>query len=89
MPWFEISRSAPSAPRQGRYDAVQQKLTDQWSAKTSIRNAGDHLLTGLLFDDAGHRDQGRHPLSLLIVAAMLTWSGQDGKNRIGDPRSRN
>jgi site-specific DNA recombinase len=36
------------------FDAVQQKLTDQWTARTSVRNAGDHLLTGLLFDDAGH-----------------------------------
>jgi hypothetical protein len=36
------------------FDAVQQKLTDQWTTGTSIRNAGDHLLTGLLFDDAGY-----------------------------------
>jgi DNA invertase Pin-like site-specific DNA recombinase len=36
------------------FDAVQQKLTAHWTAKTSIRNAGDHLLRGLLFDDAGH-----------------------------------
>jgi hypothetical protein len=37
------------------FDAVQQKLTDQWSTRSKIRNAGDHLLTGLLYDDAGHR----------------------------------
>ena len=37
------------------FDAVQQKLTDQWTTRTTVRNAGDHLLTGLLFDDAGHR----------------------------------
>jgi hypothetical protein len=42
------------------FDAVQQKLTDQWSARTSVRNAGDHLLTGLLFDDAGHRMTPTH-----------------------------
>jgi hypothetical protein len=36
------------------FDAVQQKLTDQWTTRTSIRNASDHLLAGLLFDDAGH-----------------------------------
>ena len=42
------------------FDAVQQKLTDQWTARTSIRNAGDHLLTGLLFDDAGHRMAPTH-----------------------------
>jgi site-specific DNA recombinase len=42
------------------FDAVQQKLTDQWTARTSIRNPGDHLLTGLLFDDAGHRMAPTH-----------------------------
>jgi DNA invertase Pin-like site-specific DNA recombinase len=42
------------------FDSVQQKLTDQWTAKPSVRNAGDHLLTGLLFDDAGHRMAPTH-----------------------------
>jgi site-specific DNA recombinase len=37
------------------FDAVQQKLTDQWTTLSKVRNASDHLLTGLLFDDAGHR----------------------------------
>jgi hypothetical protein len=37
------------------FDAVQQKLTQQWTTRSTIRNASDHLLTGLLFDDAGHR----------------------------------
>src|SRR5882757_6740302 len=37
------------------FDAVQQKLTDQWTTRSTIRNASGHLLTGLLFDDAGHR----------------------------------
>jgi site-specific DNA recombinase len=37
------------------FDAVQQKLTDQWSTRSTIRNASDHLLAGLLFDDANHR----------------------------------
>jgi site-specific DNA recombinase len=37
------------------FDDVQQKLTDQWTTKSRIRNASDHLLTGLLFDDAGYR----------------------------------
>ena len=27
----------------------------QWSHRTLVRNKSDHLLTGLLFDDAGHR----------------------------------
>jgi site-specific DNA recombinase len=42
------------------FDAVQQKLTDQWTTRTSVRNAGDHVLTGLLFDDAGHRMAPTH-----------------------------
>jgi DNA invertase Pin-like site-specific DNA recombinase len=37
------------------FDEVQQRLTDQWTTKCKVRNASDHLLTGLLFDDAGHR----------------------------------
>jgi len=36
-------------------DAVRQKSLDQWSHRTIVRNKSDHLLTGLLFDDAGHR----------------------------------
>ncbi len=31
------------------------KLTHQWTTQSTIRNASDHLLSGLLFDDAGHR----------------------------------
>ena len=37
------------------FDAVQQKLTEQWTNRTTLRNASDHLLTRLLFDDAGNR----------------------------------
>jgi site-specific DNA recombinase len=44
----------PPIMERALFDAVQQKLTDQWTARTSIRNASDHLLTGLLFDDAGY-----------------------------------
>src|SRR6185437_15629071 len=42
------------------FDAVQQKLTDQWTTRSTTRNAGDHLLTGLLFDEAGHRMVATH-----------------------------
>jgi site-specific DNA recombinase len=45
----------PPIMERALFDAVQQKLTDQWTARTRIRNASGHLLTGLLFDDAGHR----------------------------------
>jgi site-specific DNA recombinase len=37
------------------FDAVQQKLLDQWSHRNHAKMKTDHLLTGLLFDDAGHR----------------------------------
>ncbi len=37
------------------FDAVQQKLTDQWSHRNHTKAKSDHLLTGLLYDDAGHR----------------------------------
>jgi site-specific DNA recombinase len=42
------------------FDAVQQKLTDQWTTRSMTRNASAHLLTGLLFDDAGHRMMPTH-----------------------------
>jgi site-specific DNA recombinase len=37
------------------FEAVRQKSLAQWSHRTVERNKSDHLLTGLLFDDAGHR----------------------------------
>src|SRR6202167_1748489 len=45
----------PAIMDRALFDAVQQKLTDQWTARSIVRNTSDHLLTGLLFDDAGHR----------------------------------
>jgi site-specific DNA recombinase len=42
------------------FDSVRQKLTDQWTTRSTTRNASDHLLTGLLFDDAGHRMAPTH-----------------------------
>jgi hypothetical protein len=37
------------------FDAVREKSLAQWSHRTIVRNKSDHLLTGLLFDDAGYR----------------------------------
>jgi site-specific DNA recombinase len=37
------------------FEAVRQKSLAQWSHRTTVRNKADHLLTGLLFDDAGYR----------------------------------
>jgi DNA invertase Pin-like site-specific DNA recombinase len=45
----------PAIMERALFDEVQQKLTDQWTTGSTVRNASDHLLTGLLFDDAGHR----------------------------------
>jgi site-specific DNA recombinase len=45
----------PAIMDRALFNAVQQKLTDQWTAQSTVRNMSDHLLTGLLFDNAGHR----------------------------------
>jgi DNA invertase Pin-like site-specific DNA recombinase len=45
----------PAIMDRALFDAVQEKLTEQWTTRSTVRNASDHLLTGLLFDDAGHR----------------------------------
>ncbi len=50
-----LSGEQPAIMDRQLFDDVQQKLTDQWTTRSRIRNASDHLLTGLLFDDAGHR----------------------------------
>src|SRR6266513_857293 len=45
----------PAIMKRQLFDAVQQKLTDQWSNRNHAKTRPDHLLTGLLYDDAGHR----------------------------------
>ena len=37
------------------FEAVREKSLALWSHRTVARNRSDQLLTGLLFDDAGHR----------------------------------
>src|SRR6202158_13847 len=37
------------------FEAVRQKSLAQWSHRTVVRSKSDYLLTGLVFDDAGHR----------------------------------
>jgi site-specific DNA recombinase len=44
----------PSIMDRALFDAVQQKLRDQWTAKSTVRRPNDHPLAGLLFDDAGY-----------------------------------
>jgi DNA invertase Pin-like site-specific DNA recombinase len=49
------------------FDRVQQRLSNQQGHRTTTRTSFSHLLTGLIFDDAGHRmsptqaqKKGRH-----------------------------
>jgi site-specific DNA recombinase len=42
------------------FDTVRQKALAQWSHRTLVRYKSDHLLTGLLFDDAGYRMVSTH-----------------------------
>src|SRR6202790_4220431 len=50
-----LSGEQPAIMDRQLFDAVQQKLTDQWSHRNHAKSKSDHLLTGLLYDDAGHR----------------------------------
>jgi len=36
------------------FERVQKSLSEQWAHRTRTRNPFAHLLTGLIFDDAGH-----------------------------------
>jgi site-specific DNA recombinase len=42
------------------FEAVRQKALAQWSHRNVARNQSNHPLTGLLFDDAGHRMVATH-----------------------------
>ena len=70
-----------------------RKSLAQWSHRTTIRNKSDHLLTGLLFDDAGHRMVPTHATKAgiryryYVSAPCPAWRGQDRVSRIGLPRS--
>ena len=55
-----MPREQPPILERALFDGVQQKLTNQWTTRTSIRIAGDHFLTGLLFDDTGQRMAPTH-----------------------------
>src|SRR6202045_3169678 len=45
----------PPIMDRGLFESVREKSLAQWSHRTIIRNKSDYLLTGLVFDDAGHR----------------------------------
>src|ERR1700731_374312 len=55
-----LSGEQPPIMDRALFDAVRQKSLGQWSHRTIVRNKSDHLLTGLLFDDAGHRMVATH-----------------------------
>src|SRR4029077_16104942 len=42
------------------FHAVRQTSRAQWSPPPVVRNKSEHLLAGLLFDDAGHRMVATH-----------------------------
>ena len=42
------------------FEAVRQKALAQWSHRNLARSKSDHLLAGLLFDDAGHHMASTH-----------------------------
>jgi site-specific DNA recombinase len=52
----------PQPPLMARelFDAVQEKLTTQWSHRTTTRNSSLALLRGLLFDESGHPMRPTH-----------------------------
>ena len=52
--------SQPALMDRALFDAVQTKLTEQWSHRTVARTKSAALLAGLLFDDAGHRMVATH-----------------------------
>jgi hypothetical protein len=62
----------PAIMDRALFDAVQQKLTEQWSHRNHAKTKSDHLLTGLLFDDAGHRMVRPTPLSSGSAIATMS-----------------
>ncbi len=50
----------PAIMDRALFEAVQHKLSQQWTTQSRTRNPGDHLLAGVLFDDAGHRMVATH-----------------------------
>ena len=71
----------PQPPLMDRelFDAVQTKLTEQWSHRTIARTKSVSLLSGLLFDDAGHpmvpthATKNRVRYRVLRVATSSSW----------------
>ena len=84
----------PAIMDRALFDAVQQKLTDQWTTRSTLRNANRPSAdrTAVRRRRPSHgpdpRHQSRHPLSLLCLASAPLWRIQDRISRVGLPRSR-
>src|SRR6267154_2673242 len=50
----------PAIMDRALFGSVREKSLARWSHRTIVRNKSAHLLTGLLFDDAGHRMVATH-----------------------------
>jgi hypothetical protein len=58
-----LSDAPPIVPRlldRALFDRVQTTLSERWTHRTRTRTIFHHLLTGLIFDDAGHRMAPTH-----------------------------
>jgi hypothetical protein len=79
----------PAIMDRALFDAVQQKLTDQWTTRSTVRNASDHLLIGFLFDDAGHRMVPTHATKAgvryryYVSLPSSAWRIQNCISRVG------
>lgn len=62
----------PAIMERALFDAVQHKLTDQWTTRSRLRNASDHLLTGMLFEDAGNCMVPTHATKPASVIATMS-----------------
>src|SRR5258706_161415 len=75
----------PAIMERQLFDAVQRKLTDQWSHRNHAKSKSDHLPTGLLFDDAGHRMIHAAITETPTSAQRLSIFVLPFANRGGDP----
>jgi site-specific DNA recombinase len=55
-----LSGEQPAIMDRALFEAVREKSLAQWSHRTVVRSKSNQLLTGLLFDDAGHRMIATH-----------------------------
>jgi hypothetical protein len=81
-----LSGEQPAIVDKSLFEAVQQKLSAHQSHKTLTRQKSDHLLKGLLFDDAGHRMIATHALACAIAIMFLNPAYTAKSERPGSDR---